>query len=54
MKDPLLSINNARKLLGSEYDYLTNDELKRMIDELDTVVTIVVKMYLRSKNVNIY
>lgn len=54
MDNTILSIKDARKLLGKEYDNITNDDLKRMINDLDTVVVIIIKMYLRSKNVNIY
>ena len=50
----VLSVNDARKLLGKEHENLTNQELVTMINDLDTVVTIILKMYLRSKNVNIY
>jgi hypothetical protein len=45
----IISMNEARKLLGVKSKYITNKELQQLIDQTETVVRLVLKEYVRSK-----
>jgi hypothetical protein len=49
-KKPIISVNEARKLLASSGKNMTNDELKKLIDDTETVVRIAVRRFIGSKN----
>jgi hypothetical protein len=34
---PIISVKEARKLLGKQFDYLTDDEVQRMVALLDNI-----------------
>ena len=47
---PIISLNEARKLLGASAKDITNEELLQLINDTETVVRIGVRQYIRSKN----
>ncbi|HET9173830.1 MAG TPA: hypothetical protein VFN56_00945 [Candidatus Saccharimonadales bacterium] len=51
--EPLISVNEARKLIGMAGDELTNDELLQLISSTETVVRSLIRTYLRSKSATI-
>ncbi|HXR49763.1 MAG TPA: hypothetical protein VN778_01925 [Verrucomicrobiae bacterium] len=46
----VISVKEARKLLGLKSKNLTNEELKLLIQDTQTVVRICVREYIGSKN----
>lgn len=50
-KNSLITIKEARKLLGDKTKNLTNGELETLIIDTETVVRIFVRQYISSKNI---
>jgi hypothetical protein len=46
----VISVKEARKLLGQKSKNLTNEELKSLIQDTETVVRISVRKFIGSKN----
>lgn len=46
----VISLKEARKLLGQKSKNLTNEELKELIHATETVVRVSVRTYISSKN----
>lgn len=46
---PIISIKEARKLLGVRAKNLTNDELERLINDSETLVRALIRNFLSSK-----
>lgn len=53
MDNTILSVSDAKKLLGIKYKNLTKEELIILINNLETLGSFAIISYLRSKNVNI-
>lgn len=47
--DAVISLKEARKLLGQKTKYLTKEELELLIKDTETVVRIYIRQYIRSK-----
>lgn len=47
----VISVKEARKLLGQKSKTLTNEELETLIKETETVVRLSVRTFMRSKNI---
>lgn len=47
---PIISLKEARKLLGASIKDVTNEELLQLINDTETVVRIGVRQYIGSKN----
>jgi hypothetical protein len=47
----VISVKEARKLLGQKAKTLTNKELEILIQETETVVTLSIRTYISSKNI---
>lgn len=47
----VISVKEARKLLGQKTKTLTNEELEALIKETETVVRLSIRTYIRSKNI---
>ena len=47
----VVSLKEARKLLGQKAKTLTNKELETLINETETVVRLSVRTYISSKNI---
>lgn len=47
----VISVKEARKLLGQKAKTLTNEELETLIKETETVVRLSIRTYIRSKNI---
>ncbi|MDQ5982178.1 MAG: hypothetical protein QG549_175 [Patescibacteria group bacterium] len=48
----IISVKEARKLLGQKANNMTNEELKSFIEDAETVVRLSVRKYIGSKNVD--
>lgn len=48
--DLLISVKEARKLLGEKSKKLTNEELEELISHTETVVRLAIRTYIGSKN----
>lgn len=48
----VISVKEARKLLGQKTKKLTNEELEALIRATETVVRISIRTYISSKNVD--
>lgn len=47
----VISLNEARKLLGKKSKTLTNKELEVLINETETVVRLSIRTFISSKNI---
>jgi len=50
--NPLITSKEARKLLGKRSKRLTNEELKVLIDDTETLVRVAVRGFIGSKKLN--
>lgn len=50
---PIVSVKEARKMLGSIADNLTDGELMQLVNDTETVIRVLLRQYLRSKNVGL-
>jgi len=48
----VITVKEARKLLGQKAKTLTNEELETLIQATETVVRVSIRTYISSKNVN--
>lgn len=46
----LISLKEARKILGSCVKNLTDEELEQLISDTQTLIRMILDMYMRSKN----
>jgi hypothetical protein len=46
----IISLKEARKLLGQKSKNLTNEELETLLGDVETVVRIAIREYISSKN----
>lgn len=49
-KKLIISLKEARKLLGASSKSITNEELEKLINDTETVVRLGLREYIRSKN----
>lgn len=47
----VISVKEARKLLGQKAKNLTNEELEALIQATETVVRVSIRTYISSKNI---
>ena len=53
MDRTILSLKEARKIINNSSKMITNEELSALIDDTETVVRLIIRLYLRSKNVKL-
>ena len=49
---PLMTIEEARNLLWKDYESMTDEEIKRLIDYIDAISSFAIEEYLKEKNLN--
>lgn len=46
---PLMTIEEARNLLWKDYESMTDEEIKRLIDYIDAISSFAIEEYLKEK-----
>jgi hypothetical protein len=42
---PIVTVNEARKILGKEAEDMSNDDIKRLIQAFDSIATLIIRNY---------